>query len=135
MPEKRPKIPQISGDIKTVTVRLAVGALIGIVLFFALSAAASFVLWKTDTDSSIYKFVMLAAGALSSFCTGFASVRPIRKNGLALGALSSLPLFLAVFLASTLISKSSIGAVGWIMLGVQMLFAAIGGIIAVNKRK
>lgn len=104
-------------------------------MFFVLTALASLILWKTDADESIYKFISLIIGAVSSFTGGFAGVRPVRKNGIAFGALSVLPVYLAEILAGVLVSKGGIGLIGWIMLAVQLIFSAVGGIIAVNKRK
>lgn len=135
MPKRIRTKPQTGSDIKTVAVKALIGSLVGVILFFALTALASFILWKTDSDESIYKFVLLLIGAVASFTGGFVAVRPTRKNGIAVGALSALPVYLLEILASVLVSKSGIGVIGWIMLAVQILVAAIGGIIAVNKRK
>lgn len=135
MPKRIWTKPQTGSDIKTVAVKALIGSLVGVILFFALTALASFILWKTDSDESIYKFVLLLIGAVASFTGGFVAVRPTRKNGIAVGALSALPVYLIEILASVLVSKSGIGVIGWIMLAVQILVAAIGGIIAVNKRK
>lgn len=135
MPEKRRKKPQTVSGVKTVIAKTLIGSLLGAVMFFVLTALASLILWKTDADESIYKFISLIIGAVSAFTGGFAGVRPVRKNGIAFGALSVLPVYLAEILAGVLVSKGGIGLIGWIMLAVQLLFSAVGGIIAVNKRK
>lgn len=130
----KPK-PQVSGDIKTVAIKALIGSLVGLVVFFILTALASFILWKNDADSEIFKYIMLIIGAVSAFIGGFVAVRPTRKNGIAVGALSALPSYLVIILISVLLSKSGVGAVGWVLLAVMILFSAIGGIVAVNKRK
>lgn len=135
MPKKRRTKPQAGSDIKTVIIKALTGSLVGIILFFALNALASLILWKADTDESVYKFVSLVIGAVTAFVCGFVAVRPTRKNGVAVGALSVLPVYLFEIIASVLVSRSGIGLIGWILLAVQLLFSAIGGIIAVNKRK
>ncbi|MBR6531517.1 MAG: TIGR04086 family membrane protein [Clostridia bacterium] len=135
MPKKRRTKPQVSGDIRTIAVKILIGSLVGVLLFFVLTALASFLLWKTDTDESVYKFVILSVGAFAAFAGGFVAVRPIRKNGIALGTLSTILPYFIVILVSALVAKSGMGAVGWILLPLQILFSAIGGIIAVNKRK
>lgn len=135
MPKKRRTKPQAGTDIKTVIIKTLIGSLVGVVLFFAFTALASLILWKTDADESIYKFISLLIGAVAAFAGGFVAVRPTRKNGIVFGSLSALPVYLLEILASVLVSKSGIGLIGWILLAVQILFAALGGIIAVNKRK
>ncbi len=134
MPEKRRIKPQMN-DIRTVAIKTLTGSLVGLVIFFLLTAVATAVLWKTDADSEMYKYILLVIGAISAFVCGFVAVRPVRKNGIVFGALSVLPTYLITIIVSMLISKSGIGLFGWILLGIQILFAAIGGIIAVNKRK
>lgn len=134
MPEKRRIKPQMN-DIRTVAIKTLTGSLVGLVIFFLLTAVATAVLWKTDADSEMYKYILLVIGAISAFICGFVAVRPVRKNGIVFGALSVLPTYLITIIVSMLISKSGIGLFGLILLGIQILFAAIGGIIAVNKRK
>lgn len=134
MPEKRRTKPQMN-DLKTVIIKTLTGSLVGLVIFFLLTAAATAVLWKTDADSEIYKYILLSVGAVSAFICGFVAVRPVRKNGIVFGALSVLPVYLITIIVSMLISKSGVGLFGWILLGIQLLLAAVGGIIAVNKRK
>lgn len=135
MLKKRRTKPQVSTDIKTVAIKALIGSAVGLVLFFALTALASFALWKADADSEVFKYIMLIIGAVAGFVGGFVAVRPTRKNGIAVGALSALPTYLAVILTSTLVSKSGVGVIGWVFLAVLVLFSAIGGIVAVNKRK
>lgn len=135
MPKKRRTKPQVSGDIRTIAVKILIGSLVSVLMFFVLTALASFLLWKTDADESVYKFVILLIGAFSAFAGGFVAVRPIRKNGIALGTLSTILPYFIVILVSALVAKSGLGVIGWVLLPLQVLFSAIGGIIAVNKRK
>lgn len=134
MPEKRRTKPQMN-NLKTVIAKTLTGSLAGLVLFFLLTAISSAILWKTDADSEIYKYIILAVGGVSALVCGFIAVRPVRKNGIVFGALSVLPFFLITIVISMLISKSGVGLFGWILLGIQLVLSAIGGIIAVNKRK
>ncbi len=137
MQKKRRSKPkaQASSDIKTMAVKALIGSAVALVMFFALTALASFIMWKKDADTEIFKYIMLALGALAGFVGGFVAVRPVRKNGIAVGALSALPPYFVIILVSTLVAKSGVGIIGWILLGIMILFAAVGGIVAVNKRK
>lgn len=135
MPEKRRTKPQTGRSIRTEVVRVLIGSLTGIAVYFVLTAVASLILWKADTDESLYKFIMLLVGAAAAFAGGFVAVRPVRKNGIIVGALSVLPVYAVELVVSLLVSKSGIGVIGWILLAIQLTVAAVGGIIAVNKRK
>lgn len=135
MPKKRRSKPQSDNNIKTAAIKALIGSLVGLVTFFILTVIAAFVMWKTDADSSIYKYIMLLTGAVSGLTGGFTAVRPTRKNGVAVGALSALPAYLVIISVSLLVAKSELGIIGWILLAVELLFSAIGGIIAVNKRR
>lgn len=135
MPEKRRTKPQTGRSIRAEAVRVLVGSLTGIAVYFALTAVASLILWKADTDEGLYKFIILLIGAAAAFAGGFVAVRPVRKNGIIVGALSVLPVYAVELVVSLLVSKSGIGVIGWILLALQLAAAAVGGIIAVNKRK
>lgn len=135
MPKKRRSKPQTADGIKTVIIKALIGSLVGLVVFFLLTALAAFILWKTDADGVIFKYIMLLVGAVSGLVGGFTAVRPTRKNGIAVGALSALPCYLIEILVSVLVAKNGIGTIGWILMIIQLVLSAVGGIIAVNKRK
>ena len=134
MPKKRKAKPQ-NNSVKNIAIKTAIGSAISLILFFSLAAVSAFILWKNDADTASFKYILFAIGAVSGFLGGFTAVRPIRKNGIVLGAVSSLlPCIVAIGI-SALIAKGFLSAMGWIFIAVNVLFSAIGGIIAVNKRK
>lgn len=134
MPKKRKAKPQ-NNSVKNIAIKTAIGSAISLILFFSLAAVSAFILWKNDADTASFKYILFAIGAVSGFLGGFTAVRPIRKNGIVLGAVSSLlPCIVAIGI-SALIAKGFLSATGWIFIAVNVLFSAIGGIIAVNKRK
>lgn len=132
---KRKSAQQGNADLRTVIVKTLIGSVIGAVMFFLLVALMSLIVLKADMSQSPYKYMILGAGMISGFICGFAAVRPVRKNGIVVGALSALPMYLLAVTLATLNSRTGIGVIGWILLGVMIVFAAIGGILAVNKRK
>lgn len=137
MPENKRKSKGggANADLRTIIIRCLTGAIIGTVTFFAILVLMSFIALKADLSDSLYKYLVLADGAVSGFVCGFATVRPIRKNGIIFGAVSALPMFIITALTAFLTSNSGLGAIGWILAGVMIIFSAIGGILAVNKRK
>lgn len=120
---------------KNIAIKTAIGSGVSLVVFFLLALLAGFVLWKNDADINSFKYVIFALSAVSGFIGGFVAVRPVRKNGIAFGALSSVVPCAIIILISVLIAKSSVSVTGWIFIALYILFSAIGGIVAVNKRK
>lgn len=133
--KKRTKASATVNDTKNIIIKILIGSGVGTAVFFALTALSAFILLQNDSDTPIYKYIMLLAGAISGFLSGFVAVRPLRKNGLAFGSVSALPVYLIAVLVSVLIARSGIGLIGWILLAVMVVFASVGGIVAVNKRK
>lgn len=120
---------------KNIAIKTAIGSGVSLVVFFLLALLTGFVLWKNDADTNYFNYVIFALSAVSGFVGGFVAVRPVRKNGIAFGALSSVVPCAVIILASVLVAKSSVSVTGWIFIALYILFSAIGGIVAVNKRK
>lgn len=133
--KKRTKASATVNDTKNIIIKILIGSGVGTAVFFALTALSAFILLQNDSDTPIYKYIILLAGAISGFLSGFVAVRPLRKNGIAFGSVSALPVYLIAVLVSVLIARSGIGLIGWILLAVMVVFASVGGIVAVNKRK
>ena len=133
--KKRSKASASVNDTKNIIIKILIGSGAGIVTFFILTALSAFLLLKNDSDMNIYKYIILLIGAVSGFTAGFAAVRPMRKNGIAFGAVSALPVYLTAVTVSVILSRAGIGLIGWILLAVTAVFAAVGGVVAVNKRK
>ena len=133
--KKRTRNLATVNDTKKIIIKILIGSGVGTALFFVLTALSAFILLQNDSDVNSYKYIMLLVGAISGFLSGFVAVRPLRKNGIAFGAVSALPMYLIAIIVSILLSRSGIGLIGWIMLALTMFFSAIGGIVAVNKRK
>lgn len=130
MPKRRK--PKAEATLKTVIIKALIGSAIGTVLFFALIALTSLICLKGDSDPASYKFFVLAAGAVSGFICGFASVKPVKKKGIIAGALSTLPMCFIAVCTAMLISHGGLGLIGWILCAVMLASGGVGGIIAVN---
>ncbi|MBQ8783922.1 MAG: TIGR04086 family membrane protein [Clostridia bacterium] len=132
--KKKKRNTQKSGSsnlIKTVLL----GSAAGTVSFFALSAILALLAYKQDFDESYYTALILFASGVSGFVSGFLAVAPIKRNGLVLGLASVLPVFLIIIAVSSVVSRAGVGLYGWLSLAVMLLFGALGGIVAANKRK
>ena len=131
MPKKRRK-PKAKADLRTVIVRTLTGSAVGTAVFFALTALASFICLKKDSAPEAYGYFELAIGAAAGFLCGYTAVKPVRKKGIIVGAVSSMPMYLIVTCAAALISHGGIGLMGWILGAVMLAAGAAGGIVAVN---
>ena len=132
---KRRKPTKENADFLTVAVKTLVGSLINGVIFFAVIAVCSLICWKSDANSTVFKYLVFVAGAISGFIGGYTAVKPFRKNGILIGAVSSAPVFLIIFLIASIISRTGIAASGWISALIMTLFSSIGGIMSANRRK
>lgn len=133
--KRKKKSASQSNTVRNTAMKILIGSVVGMVVFFVLSLLASLILWKNDSAPSAYGYVIIAIGALAGFVGGFTAVRPTRKNGIASGMLSAVLPCSVIFLTSVLIARGGVSVYGWIFLAVYILVSAVGGIVAVNKRK
>ena len=119
-------------DLRSVIIKMLTGAAVGTAVYFALTAIAAFISLKKDVDPRGFGFTDLALGAAAAVICGFIAVKKVRKKGIVIGALSTLPMYFTVACVCLLVSHCGIGMYGWILGGVMLLSGAVGGIIAVN---
>lgn len=119
-------------DLRSVIIKMLTGAAVGTAVYFALTALAAFICLKKDIDPRGFGFTDLALGAAAAVICGFIAVKKVRKKGLAIGALSTLPVYFIIICACLLTSHCGIRMYGWILGGVMLLAGAVGGIIAVS---
>lgn len=119
-------------DLRSVIIKILTGAAVGTAVYFALTAVTAFISLKKDIDPRGFGFTDLALGAAAAVICGFIAVKKVRKKGLLLGALSTLPMYFIIVCACLLASHCGIGMYGWILGGVMLLAGAVGGIIAVS---
>lgn len=131
MPKKRRK-PKVDADLRTVIVKALTGSAVGTAVFFALTALVSFICLEKDSAPEGYGYFELAVSAVAGFMCGYTAVKPVRKKGIIVGAVSSMPMYLVVVCAATLISHGGLGIMGWIAGAVMLAAGAAGGIVAVN---
>lgn len=123
--------PKAEATLKNIILKSLIGAAIGTAVFFAITLILSFFCLKRDTDPQNYGFIELAVGAIAGFACGFFAVKPIGKNGLVVGGLSSLPMYFVTILICLLVSHTGIGALGWVLAGVMFVASAVGGFVAI----
>ncbi len=114
--------------------KICIISALGTVLFFLLLALFSAVALKKGINQSAFLPVGLVSGGLSAFIVGFAAVRPIKSKGILYGALagSIQSLFCSVILF--IANNRTAGTGIFILSGIMILFASLGGITAVNLK-
>lgn len=115
--------------------KIIIGSVIGAVLFFVLIALFSAAALRTDLfPQSVYIPFGLLSAAVSSIIGGIITVRPLKKNGALLGALTGLVQALISSAAVFFINERNSGTGIFILMAVFVVFGAIGGISAVNLK-
>ena len=115
--------------------KIIIGSLSGTVIFFILLFLFSCIALKSDVfPMSAYMPLGLVSAAISSLGGGFITVRPDKKNGMLLGALTGLVQALVSSAAMFFINERNSGTGIFILMAVIILFGAIGGMAAVNLK-
>ena len=130
---KNKKKKNTDGGMRFIIKKTAVAAAIGIAAFAALSLIAAFIFYKKDSSPESFPVVFLVISGISGIIFGIATVLPVKRNGLVLGMVSTLPAFFVIFAVITAINKTPVSSTGWISLGIMVFCGGIGGIIG-NKK-
>lgn len=120
---------------KYVLKKVVWGSVFGIAAFFVLFAVFAAVLLKGGVKQSLYPFIALGISALAAFVSGFAAVRPIRRNGILLGIFSSIPIIVVIIAALLITNRGDLGFFTLMMIPLMLLTGAVGGIVSVNMRR
>lgn len=115
-------------------VKIAVGAVTGAALFFAFTAIFALAALKSGIGSGAYFPVGLIIALFSGLAAGFAAAKPIKRSGLAFGALAGLCASLLCAAVCALLCSGA-GMRLLALVGSMAVGGALGGVAAVNIRK
>lgn len=90
---------------------------------------------KMDMEQKFLPIFALASAAIAAIVGGFTAIRPTRRNGLLFGALSAMPVVIIFLLFMVLMKDVHLGQNTLITAVIMPVFAAMGGIAAVNIKK
>ncbi len=119
---------------KYIIIRLLRGAAIGSAAFFLLLLLLAQIILKSDLGDSVLTAAAMASAGIAALVSGFFAVRPIRKNGIPLGAASVIPV-IAVTALCCAVAAGGIGKNLLYSVVLMLVCGAVGGIGAVNMRK
>ena len=115
---------------------IAVGAAVGIFICSIILILLSFVFLKSEHLPTNAAYVILQiAGAFSAFAGSYTAVRIYKEKGLIVGILTSLLIFIIIFVMGLLNCTENISVMSVTKLIAILCAGALGGIISVNKKK
>ena len=116
---------------KTATVSVAIGLVVSAVLLFL--AAALMTVW--DLPEGAVSPIAVSTLGIGTLVTGFLAAKRTGKNGLVIGAMCGLLMFLLALIAGlSIFGKVQVGFTLF-KLAVSVLCGAIGGVLGVGGRK
>ena len=104
-------------------------------VLFVMLSVFSLIIVKSGIPSGIIPFFSIFSFAVAAFAAGFIAVRPKRKNGIATGFISALPVMAISAAFIVALKGGSISYIFIITLASQVLCSMAGGIAAANIRK
>ncbi len=107
---------------------------LGILIILVCLLIFSFVMTKIDIPEQLVSVMTTIALCFGSYWGGYVASKNRGKNGILIGSLTGLIIFVVIFIAGVILVKSSI-TLGFITkLIITVICAAIGGIIGVNSK-
>ena len=108
--------------------------LFAVIIYAVLFLTGTFLALTADLSSGYDYIFSLIIFAISSFAVGFFSGIKIRKNGLVIGVVYTMPMNIIISLISLILNDFTVGISLPLTLIILCLSGAVGGIFAVNKR-
>lgn len=134
MPVKHRKTkPAQNSGIIFIIKKVLIASVIGAAVFFILSAAAAFIVYKKDAEPSCFNVIVPVLSGISGIICGIAAILPVKRNGLIIGMASAMPAFFIVIAVSLIINRAPVSNIGWASMGTMILCGGIGGILG-NKK-
>lgn len=107
--------------------------LLTVISIGALSSAFSYISLKIDLDEKYFQYISVLVVSLSSIIISYFSVKPFKNNGLAMGAISVLPLII-YSLVNLICCNNSIVFFA-VKLLLMLILGAVFGSYSIKKRK
>lgn len=114
---------------------ILISEIMGFLFCFLSSMLFSFILSKfSQVFNGVLSVCSLLSLLIGAFVSGFTAAGFKKKNGLLIGAVTGLILFLVTFFIGVLILNSSLSFFSLIKLLILVLAGSFGGVISVNRR-
>lgn len=103
-----------------------------LVIFVFAVLTASLVCFVTDIDYDKYYIILLCAAVTAAFLSGFSSSRKIKKKGMIIGIISSLPIVILILTVSLILNGAQMTMLMPVTLASVILTGAVSGSVGVN---
>lgn len=121
----------LQGKIKPILLGLCVGVLCTTLLLLLMAL----IVRSVDVPRGAVTPLAVTAAAVGAFAAGLTAALAARRNGLLLGAVCGLVLFLIILVAGNLRFDSVDGSFAAVKAAVLTVAGAIGGVLGVNRRR
>lgn len=125
-----------SGTVAKAVKAVAVGTVVGFGICMLILLVITFMLVKIQNfPEALVVPVAISTACIGAFFGGYFSARVKKNNGLAMGAVCSLLMFVVLLLIGSAFLGDAFGIVSLLRMGVMLISGAIGGVLGVNKRR
>ncbi|MDD6490213.1 MAG: TIGR04086 family membrane protein [Clostridia bacterium] len=115
---------------------VAVGTVVGFVICMLILLLITFMLVKIQKfPETLVVPLAIFTACIGAFSGGYFSARVKKNNGLAMGAVCALVIFVLLLLISSVFAEDIFSAVSLLRMGAMLISGAIGGVLGVNKRR
>ncbi|MGN1457599.1 MAG: TIGR04086 family membrane protein [Acutalibacteraceae bacterium] len=115
---------------------VAVGTVVGLVICMLILLVITFMLVKIQKfpETAVVPVAIFTA-CIGAFVGGYFSARVKKSNGLLMGAVCALVMFVVLLLVGIAFAGDIFGVVSLLRMGVMIISGAIGGVLGVNKHR
>lgn len=113
----------------------AFSSLSGFVIVFICVVVFAFIITKIDVTDKVVSVLSGAALCIGAYAGGYVSAKKRRRNGLFMGILCGLFMFLVILIIGTFFVHTISGFSPSLKLVLTVVCGALGGIVGVNSKK
>lgn len=125
-----------SGTVAKAVKALAVGTVVGFIICMLILLLITFILVKIQKfPETLVVPAAIFTACIGAFVGGYFSARVKKNNGLLMGAVCALVLFVLLLLIGSLFAGDMFGVVSLLRMSAMLISGAIGGVLGVNKRR
>jgi putative membrane protein (TIGR04086 family) len=122
-----------SRGVTLITAPLA-SAIIAFAVILTVISAFSFLISKIDVSNLMLSAMSTAALCIGAYTGGYISGKRRRRNGLLMGTLCGVFIFLIIVILSRIFSKAAESFSMPVKLVLTLICAAVGGVVGVNSK-
>lgn len=119
----------------SVLANTAFSSLTGFVIVFVCVILFAFIITKIDVTDKVVSVLSGAALCIGAYAGGYVSAKKRKRNGLFMGVLCGLFMFLVILIIGTFFVHTISGISPSLKLVLTVICGSVGGIVGVNSKK